>query len=52
MSAAGAANPVTLLRRAALLAGLSRTAALADLQPNYTYSPGTPTPRDLSISRT
>lgn len=34
------------------LAGLSRTAALTDLQPDYAYSPGTPTPRDLSISRT
>ncbi|AOT02782.1 hypothetical protein ASPU41_04895 [Arthrobacter sp. U41] len=34
------------------LAGLSRTAALTDLQPDHAYSPGTPTPRDLSVSRT
>ena len=35
-----------------LLAMQSWTAALADRQPDYAYLPGTPTPRDLSISRT
>ena len=34
------------------LDGESWTAARADLPPGYAYLPGTPTPRDLSISRT
>jgi len=35
-----------------LLAMQSWTAALAGRQPHYAFLPGTPTPRDLSISRT